>query len=327
VPSLSKLIVKRAFFTPTIHKITPPEKHYLDKARGFDLILHNKLVKCWKWGEGPAILLAHGWNGRGVQLHPFIEPLIEKGYSVITYDAPGHGESQGKTSSYFEFTDTIRTLLTQNNNYGIQGIIAHSLGASATVNSIAKEGCPIQAVLIAPALRLKEILHGFFDDVGIPEPIYQELIGEYENEFGYNMHEDNPGNLLKQITSEILIVHDRDDRTIPYVDSEEISDRFQNINLYTTGGLGHKRILTDAAVVDFITNYFSRNPIQREVMKMRDYTSILDNYIAADFNERLNLFLECPSLRSRFAEIDQEEMAGASSFSPGELQQTRPEHS
>ena len=38
--------------------------------------------------------------------------------------------------------------------------------------------------------------------------------------------------------------------------------------------------------------------------------SILEEYRRADFDKRLNLFLECPSFRTWFMEIDQSEMAG-----------------
>jgi pimeloyl-ACP methyl ester carboxylesterase len=258
-PTLTKLLVKKVFFTPSTYKLTPVEKQYLENGESFQLSVHDKTVQCWKWGRGPSILLAHGWNGRGIQLHHFIEPLMQRGYSVIGYDAPGHGVSQGKTSSYFEFTDTIRALLTSSNGHKIQGVVAHSLGASATVNSIAKEAQPLEAVLIAPALRFAEVLTCFFDHVGVPTHIYQELIEEYENQFSYDMQRDNPANLFKEINSEILIVHDTHDPTIPYTDSKELSNEFQNISLHTTEGLGHKRILTDESVVDAIVNHFNKN--------------------------------------------------------------------
>lgn len=259
-PRLSRFIMKKLFFTPSAYKITPAEKHYLDNGRSFEISVHDKAVKCWQWGSGPSILLAHGWNGRGIQLHHFIEPLIRRGYSVITYDAPGHGESQGNTSSYFEFTDTIRTLLTSSNGYKIRGVIAHSMGASATVNSIAKENHPLEVVLIAPALRLAEVLYSYFDHIGVPKPIYQNLITEYENQFGYNMHRDNPSHLLREIESRIIIVHDKNDPTIPYLDSKELSDEFRNIELLTTERLGHKRILADSSVVNRIIDYFGKHP-------------------------------------------------------------------
>ena len=256
VPGLTESMVKKFFFTPHPYKVTLEERNYLENAKPFQITVHNKAIRCWQWGSGPVVLLAHGWNGRGIQLHHFIEPLIREGYSVIAYDAPGHGESQGKTSSYFEFTDTIRMLLNSSNGHNVKGVIAHSLGASATVNSIVKEDKPLDVVLIAPALRLAEVLYHDFDHVGIPRPIYQDLIKEYEDEFGYDMQRDNPSNLLSEIESKILIVHDRNDPTIPYVDSEELSDKSQNIQLLTTEGLGHKKILTDRSVIDAVMKYF-----------------------------------------------------------------------
>ena len=41
---------------------------------------------------------------------------------------------------------------------------------------------------------------------------------------------------------------------------------------------------------------------------MRSSQSILEEYREADFEKRLNLFLECPSLRTEFIEIDQSEV-------------------
>jgi hypothetical protein len=40
--------------------------------------------------------------------------------------------------------------------------------------------------------------------------------------------------------------------------------------------------------------------------------SILEEYRRGDLDKRLNLFLECPALRSRFLEIDQSKTAGES---------------
>jgi hypothetical protein len=42
--------------------------------------------------------------------------------------------------------------------------------------------------------------------------------------------------------------------------------------------------------------------------------NILEEYRRGDLNKRLNLFLECPSLRTRFLEMDQNEPVGESLF-------------
>ena len=42
--------------------------------------------------------------------------------------------------------------------------------------------------------------------------------------------------------------------------------------------------------------------------------NILEEYRKGDLDKRLNLFMECPSLRNRFLEIDQSETVGESLF-------------
>lgn len=47
---------------------------------------------------------------------------------------------------------------------------------------------------------------------------------------------------------------------------------------------------------------------------MRSSRDILEEYRVGDLEKRLNLFLECPSLRVRFLQIDQMELAENTSF-------------
>jgi hypothetical protein len=48
---------------------------------------------------------------------------------------------------------------------------------------------------------------------------------------------------------------------------------------------------------------------------MKRIEDILEEYRGADVEKRLNLFLECPTLRNEFMEIDQSEMVGGSLLS------------
>ncbi len=47
---------------------------------------------------------------------------------------------------------------------------------------------------------------------------------------------------------------------------------------------------------------------------MTGHKNILEEYKKGDLDKRLNLFLECPSLRTEFLEIDLSEPAGESLF-------------
>ena len=263
-PEATKNILLKRFFKPMSYALTPLERQYLENGTSFHIHVHEKKIRCWKWGHGPAILFVHGWNDRGVNFAYFFKTLIDAGYSVIAYDAPAHGESDGQLTNYFELTDTVRAFFDPSHGFNIQGIIAYSIGASAVINCISKEKPSIDAVLIAPALKLKELLFNAFNHHGVPQIVYQSLVAELERYYGYDVHQDNPDVLAKTIASKMLIVHDKDDRTIPYMDSKILSEKTDNVDLHTTEGLGHKRILGDKAVVDFITSYIFNGQLRRD---------------------------------------------------------------
>ena len=260
--SLTKRTLEKLFFSPHAYQPTPSENLRLEAGRRFQVHVNGKAVQCWQLGHGPAILFVHGWNGRGIQFHRFFDLLTTAGYSAVIFDAPAHGESQGRTTNGFEIAETVRALLNHDNGLdsglNIKGIIAHSLGASAVIMALSRqEFCP-DAVLIAPPLKLKEILYGTFEHHGIPKVVYRSIIAEMEESLGYTLEKDNPHLLVKDIKSELLIVHDRDDRTAPYEDSEEVSEKCTNVTLHTTEGLGHRRILADRIVVDLVVSHFDR---------------------------------------------------------------------
>lgn len=272
-PNATKNIVLNRFFKPISYALTPLERQFLENGTSFHIHVRDKDIRCWKWGRGPGILFVHGWNGRGVNFACFFKPFIDAGYSIITYDSPAHGESDGQVTNYFELSDTVRSFFDPSQDFNIQSIIAYSIGASAAINCISKDNLSVDAVLIAPALKLKEILFNSFNHHGVPEIVYQSLVAEMERYYGYDVHQDNPDVLVKTILTKMLIVHDKDDRTIPYTDSKILSEKTDNIFLHTTEGLGHKRILRDNAVVDVITSYIFNEQLQKDDQSMKNVNS------------------------------------------------------
>jgi len=43
----------------------------------------DQWLRAWIWGNGPTVLLVHGWNGRAGQLAEFVPPLLEAGFQVV----------------------------------------------------------------------------------------------------------------------------------------------------------------------------------------------------------------------------------------------------
>ncbi len=254
-PLLVKKFILREFFAPRQYKVSDEENQLLQKAEEFRIMVNDQYVRCWKWGQGPTIVFVHGWNGRGIQFHGFIKESLARGYSVITFDGPGHGESQGDTSSFFEMTDAVRAVLLHAKDNNIAAVVGHSFGAAAIVNALHKDKQQIPAVLIAPALAIREMLDMAFDIHGVPVKVYRNLIDEYESRFGYNLVADNPKNLIPEFRLKALIIHDRQDKVTPFIESEQAANGQNDIKLFVTDGLGHKRILQDVSVSHELYHY------------------------------------------------------------------------
>jgi pimeloyl-ACP methyl ester carboxylesterase len=243
------------------------EEEYLKNADKFEIVVNQKNIQCWKWGSGPTVIFVHGWNGKGIQFLPFLKKFREAGYSVLTLDLPGHGESEGKYSNYFEISDTVRALLNQNVRSDIMGIVGHSLGAAAIINALDKESLSIPAVLIAPALRLKEMLEYAFFSHGIPPKVFYGLIKDFEMRMGYNLSSDNPINLVTKQSLPALIIHDQSDKITPFKDSAEASVLVPSLQLISTSGLGHRRILFDDEVIQETFQYIEGKQFQHPQRK------------------------------------------------------------
>lgn len=258
VPFKIKQFILTNFFAPRKYKTSPVETEFLKKCEKYELNVNNQKLKCWKYGTGPALIFVHGWNGRGIQFHSFFKTMLDAGFSLVFFDGPGHGESDGRTSSYFQMTDAARAVINDIGPENIVALLGHSFGAAAIINSLEKENLSIPAILFAPALYLKELLDKAFDLHGIPFKIFRSIINDYEKKYGYVLEKDNPVKILERYPIDALIVHDSEDRVTPYNESVQIAEQQNNLKIHSTSGLGHKKILNDKEViknsVDFITS-------------------------------------------------------------------------
>ena len=112
----TKLVVAFAaklFTTPLKHKVPKRELEMDQKSKQEVVLIPSigKKVRVYHFGESSKkILLVHGWSGRGTQLVKFAEEFLKLGYATISFDAPAHGKSKGRTTLMPEFIETILEL-------------------------------------------------------------------------------------------------------------------------------------------------------------------------------------------------------------------------
>ena len=257
-------IIGKSFFRPNPRDLRVDEVDFLKKGEPFNVISHNTTIQGWSYGEGPAILAVHGWASRGGRFAPLHDQLLMHGYKLVVFDGPGHGESEGQTSSYFEMTDAVRAMIHHIGLENIAGLFGHSFGAAAILNAVHKENIRLPVILEAPALRMKKILDESIQKYGVPLSIFHSIISTYEERFGYSIEKDDPILLIQGITNPLLIIHDITDKTTSFKDSKNVATHSKNIQMIETDGYGHSRILTNhqhiQESIDFFGIHLSTNP-------------------------------------------------------------------
>jgi pimeloyl-ACP methyl ester carboxylesterase len=207
------------------------------------------------WGDGPeTVLLVHGWAGRGLQLGAFAAPLVERGFRVVTYDAPAHGDSPGQTTSLFEMIDAL--VAVANAFEPVRGVIAHSLGSAATLLATHRQRLNIErAVTLAPVSRTGEMIAWFGDLAGFPQSVLDRMRDRIEKRFDFRWAEIEPQFIAQDLGLGLMVVHDRDDREVPCSEGARLSLWCPHTTFVETVGLGHRRILRQPKVVQHAVDH------------------------------------------------------------------------
>ncbi|WLT33081.1 alpha/beta hydrolase [Geothrix sp. PMB-07] len=239
---------ERLFSTPRRRRETDQERTLLRTGRTFHFQSRGLRLRGHLWGEGPAVLCLHGWEGWGAQFHPFVEPLTQAGFSLLTFDQPGHGGSQGRRSGPLDWAQASLDLVAEVGP--IHGVVAHSLGA-AGVGVAMDRGLQVpRAVFLAPPARPDPFYHGVLSLLGFPESEHPAAFKAYARRAGLPPERLRLRSLAPRLAPPVLVIHDKGDREVPWSDGESIALAAPRGRLLSTEGLGHRRLLRDPGVIE-----------------------------------------------------------------------------
>ena len=207
-------------------------------------------IAAYLWGDParqPLVLLAHGWSSFGLRFAPWVRALRQAGYSVVTFDQLAHGRSSGRRATLPSFAEAVFQVA---KHYGpLAAVIGHSLGGAATMLALSKGMRAERTVLIAPAADPMAAADRFGRAVGLAQSLRAHLFDEWEKRFkipvaGLQVHVNAPF-----IARPALVVHDLEDREVPWAEGERYARYWPQARLLTTTGLGHHRIAAEPQVI------------------------------------------------------------------------------
>jgi pimeloyl-ACP methyl ester carboxylesterase len=246
-PGTAARLAMVLFRWPPRHRGSYPDFSVFDTATRLDFTLDGRRLAVWRRGNGPTALLAHGWGSRGARLGDFVEPLTSAGFSVVAFDAPGHGASAGRLSSLPQFIEAIREI---GERLGpIDVVVAHSMGGAATTLAMARGLDVKRVVFLAPAADPAGYSERFASVLGLSDDVVSRMKRGLERRFGLLWKEFDVLAAATKQTAPLLVIHDSEDRDVPVADGAAIAAAWPGARLVSTAGLGHRRIVHDPAVV------------------------------------------------------------------------------
>jgi pimeloyl-ACP methyl ester carboxylesterase len=211
----------------------------------------------WNKGAGRKALILHGFESSAINFGHYIQPLTEKGYEVLAFDAPAHGRSSGKQINAVIYRDFVRQI---DKEYGpVQSFIAHSFGGLALCLALSEtqHSDDYRVALVAPATESTTAFEHFFRLLGVSDPAIREKIEQMVLRVsGHPVAWFSIHRTLDHIRAKILWAHDKKDPVTPFRDVEVIKkENYPGIRFVITEGLGHRRIYRDAKVVRMIIDF------------------------------------------------------------------------
>ncbi len=240
-PGVAARVSERLFLTPQRHAAPAREREALASARAFAVPFRGGRLRAWSFGEGPAVVLVHGWSGRGGQLAAFAPPLLLAGFRVVTFDGPAHGLSSGRWASVPMFAEALRVLAARVG--GVRAVIAHSFGAPSVTHALVSGLQLDAAVFVGPPRSPAEPFRQFCEALELSQALRTRLRARLEARIGLSIEDLDVPRLARGLGTPLLVIHDRDDAEVAWADGAAIAEHWSGARLHTTTGLGHRRIL------------------------------------------------------------------------------------
>ncbi len=260
--SLASLLAIRILSTPPRFKAQASEAALLAAAERHTVVVGVNRLMMYRWGDGPAVLLVHAWGGRSAQWAALVQPLVAAGLSVYALDGPAHGASEGQRTDMVEFAAALSTVgqYIEARHGRLHALIGHSFGAAMIQLAARLHGLKARKVVMISSFTdsfwFTELFAHHFN---VSQPVLQRARELFLQRYGYitDWERLSVQSALRMNDVPTLLVHDTQDQEVPHHHAQTLAAAAPHAKLFSTTGLGHRRILRDAAVTRAVTHFAS----------------------------------------------------------------------
>jgi len=201
---------------------------------------------------GRTALLVHGWNSHSSHMLSLARSLNDAGIDVVLLDLPGHGASSGRHLHLGKGIEAVDAAWRHHGPF--DAFVGHSFGGAIALNAALGSSMCIPArrpetlIMLAVPNSMPAVFRQFGRTVGLPAAAQEAMERKVFTILGQSLDLIVSSEQLKDYRHPVLVVHDMDDRDVLYTDALRMARAGKHVELFTTSGLGHRRILKDAEV-------------------------------------------------------------------------------
>ena len=255
-PALAARITYTLISSPPRYRPNPAESVLRASAQMWRIPFQDGWLQCYRWGKGPVCLFVHCWGGRGTQAQTMICHLTQAGMSVVSFDHPAHGESSGKSAEMIRMSAAVAAVIRDTGP--VETLIGHSLGVAAAAIALRDHALDVQRLVsissLTHCLWFTEVVGEY---LGISEKTVARARLLVDRSYAQPVGWDRLSvvDMLANLAMPIFVIHDCDDREIPFEHGMKISQAIPQAQFLATTGLGHRRVLKDKNVIDLVTQF------------------------------------------------------------------------
>ena len=260
----SARLAARVFCTPVPTKLATRHRRAPAGVQVERLAFEDASLTLYHWPapEGaPRVLLTHGWGGWGLQMAALAEGLARAGFAPIAVDQPAHGRSAGWSSTLAQFARALDYLAAKVGP--VRAVVGHSMGGSAALFAASRGLRSAGLVTLGSPANLVQVTRDYAQAFGLSEGTRKQMVSLIESREAIVFEQMEPGHVAPRVHLPCLVVHDRDDLTVPVRDAEAWAGQLTRAGLTLTSGLGHRRLLQDPGVVDHVVAFVERLDLRK----------------------------------------------------------------
>ncbi|MGB5556133.1 MAG: alpha/beta hydrolase [Flavobacteriaceae bacterium] len=227
------------FCTVRKGKVLTQQQEYLDAAKYELLHIGDHTIQTYIWpGKGKTVLLMHGWESNTYRWRNLIAKLRQQEFTIVAFDAPGHGASSGKYLYVPLYAEILQHLIIK---YNPHQLVGHSVAGMTILYNEHKNDNPNieKIVTVASPSEFHEIMEHFQGILKFNNRVMRALDNYIYERFGVYIRDFSTSKYASTNTKKGLLFHDKLDQITPYHASVNVQAQWKDSTLISTEGFGH----------------------------------------------------------------------------------------